>query len=203
MAKQEIREPKQKRSIEKKQSIIKASYELFSDKGYYQTNTAEIAREAGVSTGIVYSYFHDKKDILLEVVRFYISSLSKQLQPLLSAPIYKNDLPEMIEEFIDRSVASHTMNAEAHNEFFALSLLETDILTLFRDFENDILLRLYELLSEAGYSKNNLHEKVRISYGIVEQVCHDYIQQKRSPDELTVTKSLAVQVIVSLLNDKN
>ncbi len=202
MAKQKIREPKQKRSIEKKQSIIKASYKLFSDKGYYKTNTAEIAQEAGVSTGIVYSYFHDKKDILLEVIRFYIFSLSEQFQPLLSAPINKNNLPTMIEKFVDIYIASHTMNVEAHNEFLALSLLEKDILTLFNDFENAVLLKLYELLIAAEFSKINLLEKIRISYGIVEQVCHDYIQRKRSQEELSITKSLAIHIIVTLLNDK-
>ena len=64
MATNEVRIPKQKRSIEKKDAIIRASYTLFCEKGYYKTNTAEIAKMAGVSTGIVYSYFQDKKDIL-------------------------------------------------------------------------------------------------------------------------------------------
>lgn len=201
MAKQVIREPKQKRSMEKKQSILKASYKLFCDKGYYKTNTAEIAQEAGVSTGIVYSYFQDKKDILLEVVRFYIVSLSEQFQPLLSAPINKNNLPAMIEQLIDISVASHTMNAEAHNEFLALSLLEKDIPALFNNFESTVLTKLYELLAAAGFSEVNLLQKVRLSYGIVEQVCHDTIQRKGSQDEFDITKSLAVHTIVTLLND--
>ena len=56
----EIREPIQKRSIEKKEKIIKSGFELICEKGYYNTNTAEIAKAAGVSTGIVYQYFKDK-----------------------------------------------------------------------------------------------------------------------------------------------
>ncbi|BCJ94044.1 AcrR family transcriptional regulator [Anaerocolumna cellulosilytica] len=199
MAKQEIREPKQKRSIEKKQSIIMASYKLFCDKGYYKTNTAEIAQEAGVSTGIVYNYFQDKKDILLEVIKFYISILSEQFQPLLSAPITKSNLPTRIEQFIDISIASHTMHVEAHNEFLALSLLEEDILILFNDFENTVLMIFYELLLTAGFSRRNLLEKIRISYGLVEQVCHYYIQRKLSQEELNTSKLLAIHTIVTLL----
>ena len=53
----DIREPKQERSIEKKNRIVRAGFELFSKVGYYNTNTAEIAKLAGVSTGIVYGYF--------------------------------------------------------------------------------------------------------------------------------------------------
>ena len=41
MATNEVRIPKQKRSIEKKDAIIRASYTLFCEKGYYKTNTAE------------------------------------------------------------------------------------------------------------------------------------------------------------------
>ena len=59
-----VREPIQKRSIEKKEKIIEYGFELICDKGYYNTNTAEIAKAAGVSTGIVYQYFNDKHDIL-------------------------------------------------------------------------------------------------------------------------------------------
>lgn len=202
LAKQEIREPKQKRSIEKKQSIIRTSYKLFSDKGYYKTNTAEIAQEAGVSTGIVYSYFQDKKDILLEVVKLYISLLEEQFQPLLCAPINKEHMPVVIKEFIDISISSHTMNVEAHDEFLALSLLEKDIFALFSDFENSVLSKLSILLAGAGFSRVHLLEKLRICYGIVERVCHDFIQRKQTQEELDTAKSLAVHVIVALLNDR-
>ena len=57
------RNPQQKRSIDKKNRIIEAGFELFKEQGYYNTNTTEIADKAGVSTGTVYSYFKDKKDI--------------------------------------------------------------------------------------------------------------------------------------------
>ena len=52
-----IREPRQKRAIEKKNKIIEAGFQLICQNGYYNTNTKEIALEAGVSTGIVYQYF--------------------------------------------------------------------------------------------------------------------------------------------------
>ena len=59
MSEYEIRKPIQKRSIEKKGKIIESGFELICEKGYYNTNTAEIAKNAGVSTGIVYQYFKD------------------------------------------------------------------------------------------------------------------------------------------------
>ena len=44
--KNDIRQPQQERSIEKKNRIIQAGYELFSEIGYYGTNTVEIAERA-------------------------------------------------------------------------------------------------------------------------------------------------------------
>ena len=64
---EKIREPRQKRSIEKKRKIVMAGFQLFCEKGYYNTNTAEIAKYAGVSTGIV----------ILTIRQIYILQLLK------------------------------------------------------------------------------------------------------------------------------
>lgn len=44
MSLSQIREPMQKRSIEKKEKIIKEGFDLICKKGYYNTNTAQIAK---------------------------------------------------------------------------------------------------------------------------------------------------------------
>lgn len=38
-------------------------FRLMCENGYQKTTTADIAKAAGVSTGIIYSYFKDKHDI--------------------------------------------------------------------------------------------------------------------------------------------
>ena len=75
MSESEIREPKQMRSIETKEKIIEAGFELICNDGYYKTNTSKIAKKAGVSTGIVYQYFKDKKDILLSGLDKYADDI--------------------------------------------------------------------------------------------------------------------------------
>ncbi len=200
MSANEIRIPKQKRSIEKRTAIINASYDLFCEKGYYRTNTAEIAKAAGVSTGIVYSYFHDKKDILKEVVGLYIFRLEEQFRPIFCSTIDRGNIALVIEKFIDLSIASHTMNAAAHNEFLALALLNNDIQVLFNHFESKMLEILYEKLVAAGYLGDLLLERLRICYGIIEQLCHEHIRYKRNDVELSNMKSIAISTIVGLLD---
>ena len=88
MSENEIREPIQKRSIEKKEKIIKCGFDLICEKGYYNTNTAEIAKSAGVSTGIIYQYFKDKHDILIAGIEKYACDI---FYPMLNVPYNKID----------------------------------------------------------------------------------------------------------------
>ena len=199
MRKTVIREPKQQRSKAKMQTIIRAGYQLFCTKGYYKTNTTEIAQEAGVAMGVVYNYFRDKKDILLAVVKLYLSSLSEQLLPILSVPVKPEELPSMIERLIDVSVASHTMNAEAHDEFFALALLEKEILNLFTDFQNSVQAKLCLLFENAGFPQAHLQGKISICFGLVEQLSHEAVRKQPSQEEWTVQKALAVRAIMAVM----
>lgn len=58
--------PQQQRSIQTKSKIVEAAVQLFKEKGYYNTNTKEIAKAAGVATGSFYSYFADKREVFIE-----------------------------------------------------------------------------------------------------------------------------------------
>lgn len=62
------REPRQRRSREKRDRILLAAARLFSDGGVDSTTTKQIAREASVSIGTLYSYFTDKRQILLSLL---------------------------------------------------------------------------------------------------------------------------------------
>ena len=70
-----IKQDKENKGFEKKEKIINAGFDLICQKGYYNTNTAEIAKSAGVSTGIIYQYFKDKHDILIAGVEKYASDI--------------------------------------------------------------------------------------------------------------------------------
>ena len=95
------RVPTQKRSIEKRQKIVKAGFDLFCEKGYYKTNTAEIAKYAGVSTGALYSYFEDKRQIFTEAFQQHLDAISSELlQQLISLPEVL-ELSTFIEKWMD------------------------------------------------------------------------------------------------------
>lgn len=49
---------------DKQKSILEASYNLFTDKGYHETTIDDIAHAAKVGKGTIYNYFTDKEAIL-------------------------------------------------------------------------------------------------------------------------------------------
>ena len=113
--------------------------------------------------------------------------------------IEREELRRCVEELMDALVASHTMNASAHNEFMALALLDPEIQDLFSALEVKLMAQIREVLVGAGFSACFLEEKLRISFGIIEQLCHDSIQKKVDETQFARTKCIAVQVIVNLI----
>lgn len=56
-----IREQKKQQT---RAAIMQAAVKLFGEKGFEKTSIEELAREAGIGKGTVYSYFQTKSDIL-------------------------------------------------------------------------------------------------------------------------------------------
>jgi AcrR family transcriptional regulator len=68
---------------ERRGQIIRAAVKLFSEEGYYTTTIQQIAREAGVSTGLIYQYFRDKDDILFLTLKLVLETYEHEIPPRL------------------------------------------------------------------------------------------------------------------------
>ena len=68
---------------ERRGQIVRAAVKLFSEEGYYTTTIQRIAREAGVSTGLIYQYFKDKDDVLFLSLRLVLETYEKEIPPRL------------------------------------------------------------------------------------------------------------------------
>lgn len=55
---------REQNKIHKRKCILTAAVKLFSSKGYENTSIEELAKEAGIGKGTVYSYFQNKRDIV-------------------------------------------------------------------------------------------------------------------------------------------
>ena len=112
-----IRTPQQDRSIRTKQAIVQAAMKLFSEKGYHQTNTKQIAAAAGVSTGSFYSYFKDKRAIFMEVLKGYSEVLLERIDATMAEiNLQSMDNRALLEHQVDSLLLSHEVYTGFHKE---------------------------------------------------------------------------------------
>jgi AcrR family transcriptional regulator len=129
-----IRAPKQERSRESKNSIINAGLKLFSDKGYYKTNSKDIAKEAGVSIGSFYMYFGDKKDLFKEILVNYHAKISDVLKSIeIESFIRSGDGKKFLRHVIDKLIEAHDIYPEFHRELNIMSQSDGEINKIHED----------------------------------------------------------------------
>jgi len=68
---------------ERRGQIVRAAVKLFSEEGYYTTTIQQIAKEAGVSTGLIYQYFGDKDDVLFLSLKLVLETYEHEIPPRL------------------------------------------------------------------------------------------------------------------------
>ncbi len=183
-----IRQPQQERSNEKKQKIIEASYELFAETGYYNANTQEIAKRAGVSTGIVYSYFKDKRDILLYVLKIYIGKVTEPFDEIIGGMKLPLNIDALILQFIDATIKTHKENAHLHNTLHALEVSDEDVKNEFMALQDVITEKIYEKLAELGFEKKGLKEGVHLAMNSVQAFAHEYVYDTHDYLDYSVMK---------------
>ncbi len=60
--------PTRRKSQQRVQDILRASREVFAEKGYEHTTAVEIARRIGVSEATIFSYFRGKRELCSRVI---------------------------------------------------------------------------------------------------------------------------------------
>lgn len=198
-----VREPRQERSIEKKNRIIQAGYELFSDIGYHETNTALIAKRAGVSTGIVYGYFRDKKDILREVTAIYMDKITAPILKLLSEIKSSSDALNSIPAVLDIVLTAHKENSGMHEALHSLTHADPEINAVFIAFEDEITLKIASRLTELGVLNEDANEKVHFAMDILQSFAHEYVFDHHEYIDYERMKALVIQTLTALMGLKH
>jgi TetR/AcrR family fatty acid metabolism transcriptional regulator len=61
-------------------AILEAAKRAFSENGYEATSIADIARIAQISDGLIYRYFHNKRELLYEVLKKFYERILLDLE---------------------------------------------------------------------------------------------------------------------------
>ena len=193
-----IREPKQQRAIEK---IIASGFNLICKNGYYNTNTAEIAKDAGVSTGIVYQYFKDKYDILIEGLEKYGDNI---FFPMLKNPnikFNKKDFNKLLKQMIEYYINNHKISNTAHEEIMAMVHSDKRVAEYYYKRELEMTNSLKKILLNNNFKDDFLSEKVHIMMGLIDNLCHEITYHKHDNMNYEIMIDLVINNVRNLFKN--
>jgi AcrR family transcriptional regulator len=83
--------------VGKKENILKAALELFAKDGYNATATSRIAKKAGVSEGLIFRHFKNKKGLLAAIM----DDVELRISQLMGPIIFQEDPKKVLKMFIN------------------------------------------------------------------------------------------------------
>lgn len=106
-----------------RQRIYEAAKQLFKEKGYLRTRSADIAERAGVSQGAVHAHFQSKSDILSALMIDYLDQVDQEL----SARSFEAETAiGRLKEAVHFVVAIHTANMDQVSWYYGYAWIWED-----------------------------------------------------------------------------
>lgn len=93
--------PKQQRSIERVQLILRVTAELIREKGVGEVKTSEIAKRAEISLASLYRYFPNMQAIIRAMAEQHVTELQDRLQVLLEDFDLEDGADRIIDMYMD------------------------------------------------------------------------------------------------------
>lgn len=152
---------REKKKRETRKAIVAAAVRLFDKKGFEKTSIEELAREAGVGKGTIYTYFQTKTDIFYafceEQLEFIHQELASKTDP--DAPVIEQIMTIFMGEFL------HVTQNREFGRFFMQQVLfpqetEKDNFSAVDNRWLDLLFSIYKKAQD----RNELRKDIDLLY---------------------------------------
>jgi AcrR family transcriptional regulator len=85
----------------RKQQIMDVAMRLFANNGFKSTSISIIAKEAGISKGLLYNYFESKEDLLIQIVEKGFKEMLDYFDPNKDGILTREEYIYFINEIFD------------------------------------------------------------------------------------------------------
>ena len=204
MSKKLVRKPVQKRSLDKLNTILAVSKELFAKKNYFNVTTNEIAKAAGISIGTLYSYFSNKEEILSLILKDYNESfivIFNQLNTSENLELFSSDYKGWIEKLIDNLISLEDKEFHAQIEMLSYSIPEVKEI---QDQHNDKMKELtYQCLKHYVDNKEitNLKSISNVLFNFITSIVDEILYSSHSDEEITALRKSSLDCIALILEN--
>lgn len=194
------KKPVQARAQKTKENLLKAALAMYEKKGYHKTTVDDIAAEAGVSTGIAYRYFRNKKDMLLSVIAYgadHVASIAEI--DAVGIPDRITDVRQYLEAVLKGFEAFHLRYRDIHEELEGLQHTDEDVRKLYSDISDQKMNGVIERLAAFLHDDTHIREKAYAAIGIMEQHCHLMMHNALYHLDADVMRGMTVSAVLCIL----
>lgn len=195
----DVRIPRQKRSIEKKQRIIKVAHQLFDKNGYYATNTAMIAKQAGLSVCSIYSYFQDKKDIMLACLQDNSEEIDRRICEQISKLAVDSDIFSIAQGVYRVFIESHKFSKQYHDDVMSLKYTDENIRSYFVNERRYFAQTAVEQLKKCGIVFQHEKEQTFLIYSLLESLEDEIIYNSDTDVDKEIVVDECAHIIADML----
>lgn len=139
--------PQDIRRKETKKKIVDAAKLLFSQRDYFQTTSKDIARAASISIGSFYTYFDNKKEVIIEILSSYLrDSFIGDDETVGVSPKNDIEMAKSLRTIVNRCFALHDFSNGFYNNITMLSLSDEAIGLIYKEYEESMIYKIKELI---------------------------------------------------------
>lgn len=185
---------------QKKDTLLRAAFDLFTEQGITKTSISEIVSKAGVAKGTFYLYFRDKYDIKNKLISHKANLIFRNAMEALEHEALDNSEDKII--FLCDNIIDQLTKNKALLSFISKNLSWGVFKTaLIPANQNDI--DFYEVYTSLLQKSNHIYAEPEILlFLIVELVgsaCHDSILYNE-PAPIQVTKPYILSSVRNIIN---
>lgn len=157
---------------ERRVAILKTALKLFSEVGYDRTTISMLAKEAGISKGLLYNYYKSKEDVLSSIIIRSMGDLSQFFDPNHDGVLTDEEVGFLIDAVFDQIRENIVFWRLLLSLMLQPSVIQTSMKELMKFFEP-----MFGILS--AYLKNkgfpNPDNMVRLFAATLDGVAMHYI----------------------------
>ncbi|MBS2097685.1 TetR/AcrR family transcriptional regulator [Carboxylicivirga linearis] len=125
--------------LERKQQIMNVALKVIADNGFSNASISRIAKEAGISKGLMYNYFESKEDLVINIMLEGFNQLTNSFDPNHDGVLTEEEL----HFFIDQSFQTVEQNIPFWRMYFMV-LLQPDVYSIITPQLEKILTPFYK-----------------------------------------------------------
>ncbi|WP_165212266.1 TetR/AcrR family transcriptional regulator [Streptococcus tangpeifui] len=204
MIEKKVRSPRQERSIEKREKILRIAKELFSEKVYFNVTTNEIAKTAGLSVGTLYSYFASKDDILITLLERYnhafIDKIFTELSTKESLDLFAQAPKKWLHSLVEQLLRVEDTKFHAQIEMLAYAVPQAK--SLLEEHNEKIKTLTYQCFLDYQNKQSDISLKTLslVVFDFISALVDELLYHDHSPKEFEQIKKTGIDSLYLIIN---